>query len=232
MLETELYPPIKAYLKKNGYQVQAEVKNCDVVATKDNDLIIVELKTSANMTLLIQATARQAISDSVYIAIPRPKIKSRQWSGIKRVVKQLELGLLTIEQSPLGLSIIKHFDPQTGKRRISTAKHRAVIREIEQRSGDYNIGGSSGKKLMTAYKENAILIACGLRILGPSSPKTLRQLGTGDKTGRILASNYYGWFERIQRGVYQLTNQGANDLTNYPEVQKNAKNHLKQSLRA
>ena len=70
MLETDLYPPIKTYLELNGYQVNAEVKDCDIVASKENDIIVVELKTSINLTLLAQAVLRQSISDSVYIAVP------------------------------------------------------------------------------------------------------------------------------------------------------------------
>ena len=41
--ETELYPPVKAYLEANGYTVRAEVLGCDVVALKDDDVVAVEL---------------------------------------------------------------------------------------------------------------------------------------------------------------------------------------------
>ena len=70
MLESDLYQPVKDYLEKHGYTVRGEVKHCDMVAIKGDELIVVELKTGANMTLLVQATERQSISDSVYVAIP------------------------------------------------------------------------------------------------------------------------------------------------------------------
>ena len=35
MQETDLFPPVKKYLEANGYTVRAEVKNCDITATKD-----------------------------------------------------------------------------------------------------------------------------------------------------------------------------------------------------
>ena len=95
MAETDLFEPIKLYLESHGYKVDAEVRNCDVVATKDEDLIIIELKTSINMKLLIQATQRQAISNSVYVAIPEPKNKLR-FKDTKYLLKRLELGLLII----------------------------------------------------------------------------------------------------------------------------------------
>ena len=95
--ETDLSEPIKSYFKQKGYQVQAEVKNCDIIASKNDELIVVELKTSANMTLLIQATARQSISKHVYLAIPEPaKRKGTHWKGIVRVVSALDLGLLVV----------------------------------------------------------------------------------------------------------------------------------------
>ena len=77
MLESDLYLPVKDYLEKHGYRVRGEVKNCDVVATKEDDLIVVELKTSVSMTLLVQATERQSISDSVYVAVPKPGKSNR-----------------------------------------------------------------------------------------------------------------------------------------------------------
>jgi hypothetical protein len=39
MLETDLSAPVKSYLEGHGYQVNCEVKNCDIVATKDDDEI-------------------------------------------------------------------------------------------------------------------------------------------------------------------------------------------------
>ena len=55
---------------------------------------------------------------------------------------------------------------------------------------------------MTAYKESCIHIACCLSQFGPLSPKSLRQLGTGQKTQSILSKDYYDWFDRIERGTY------------------------------
>ena len=77
MIETELSPPVKAYLEFHGYQVNCEVKDCDIVAIKGDELVIVELKTSVNLTLLVQATKRQSIGDCVYIAVPASAKKNR-----------------------------------------------------------------------------------------------------------------------------------------------------------
>lgn len=218
MRETELYEPVKKYLESHGYRVKAEVVNCDLAATKGDELIIVELKPAANMRLLIQATDRQQTADSVYVGIPAPSKRNNHWRGIKRVLKQLELGLLVVNFGPMGAHVEKELDPLPGKPGRSGKKRRAVITELSERSGDYNIAGSTGRKLMTAYRENAILIACCLARFGPMSPRALRELGTGQRTLGILSNNHYGWFQRVDRGIYQITAQGIEDLKSYPEI--------------
>ena len=226
MLESDLYQPVKDYLEKHGYVVRGEVKHCDMVAIRGDDLIVVELKTGANMTLLVQATERQSISNSVYVAIPKPKRSNRQWLGVKRVLKRLELGLLVINQGPIGLTVVKHFDPIPTQRRKNTKKRKAVIQEIAERSGDYNTGGVSRQKLVTAYRENAILIACCLNQLWPTSTRALRALGTGAKTTRILSQNHYGWFQRVDRGVYRLTDSGALEAAEFEEIYQRAETFI------
>lgn len=223
MKETELYPPLRDWLEAAGYEVQAEVRNCDIVAVKDSDLIVIELKTSANMTLLIQATDRQRISDSVYVAVPAPSNRrSKQWRGTQRVLRQLELGLITI--NPASSKPVQiEFDPLPYQKRKTTKRRRAVIREVADRSASYNTAGSTQRKLMTAYRERAIQIACYLNDKGPMSPKDLRSLGTGEKTTAILSKNHYGWFQRVDRGIYEITDLGVSALQEYEDVVENIK---------
>ncbi|MBD3648040.1 MAG: hypothetical protein HUJ31_11455 [Pseudomonadales bacterium] len=230
MRETDLYQPVREYLESNGYDVQAEVKNCDIAATRGNELVIVELKAGANMRLLVQATDRQQISDSVYVAVPAPARTDNHWRGIQRVLRRLELGLLVVNFGPLGPRVEKLFDPLPYDRKKQSRKRRAVIAELAERSGDYNQGGSTGQKLVTAYRENAILIACCLARLGPSSPARLRSLGTGKRTLGILANNHYGWFQRVERGVYRITDQGLKDLEDYPELRQRSRALIDASL--
>ena len=112
MNETDLYQPLKTHFENQGCEVQAEVKHCDmVVTTPEGGLMVVELKTSVNLSLLIQATERQSISEHVYIAIPKKSYRRKQWQGIQRVVKQLGLGLLVVSISPLTSLVTEHFSP-------------------------------------------------------------------------------------------------------------------------
>jgi hypothetical protein len=45
-------------------------------------------------------------------------------------------------------------------------------------------------------------------------------MGTGPKTLSILRFNAYGWFERVDTGVYGLAAHAAADLGAWPELRK------------
>ena len=50
MRETDLYPPVKAFLEAQGYTVKGEVEGCDVVALRgDEPPVVVELKTAFSL---------------------------------------------------------------------------------------------------------------------------------------------------------------------------------------
>lgn len=221
--ESDLYQPIQKHFHKQGYQVNGEVNDCDLTAMKEGELVIVELKLSLNVELLIQATKRQRLTDLVYIAIPKPKrLRSKRWNDVRHLVRRLELGLITVSfttKTPK-LDFVTHPEPFDRKKvmRNSKKKRAALVKEIDGRSADYNVGGSNKTKIMTAYKESCIHIACCLEKHGPMSPKNLTRLGTGDKTPSILQKNYYRWFERVKRGVYQLTDIGREEMQKYPEL--------------
>jgi hypothetical protein len=218
--ETDLYPPLRDYLVEHGYTVRSEVHDCDVVAAKDDELIVVELKRHLSVALLIQATDRQRVTESVYIAVPRPKPGQwrRQWRGTRRLLRRLELGLIFVAwtKRKARVEIVQHPAPYDHRRR--PARRRAILEEVAQRSGDYNQGGSTRRELVTAYRENAIQIACYLDERGPQTPKALRALGTGPKTLSVLYSNFYGWFDRVGHGLYQINASGRAALKTYADV--------------
>lgn len=222
--EADLYKPIQRYFLREGYEVYGEVKDCDIVAVKEDDLVIVELKLTLSVDLLIQAAKRQKLTDQVYIAIPRPKgrLNSKQWADKCHLVKRLELGLIVVSfpGNHSKADILIH--PTSFHRKIAAGRNKmkreAILKEISGRSADFNIGGSSRTKIMTAYKENCIQIACILNNMGPLSPKALKVMGAGDKIPSILTNNYYGWFKRIKRGTYAITEKGRLEVQEYQEL--------------
>lgn len=221
--EVDLYEPVKSYFTNLGYMVYGEVKDCDVAAIKEDELVVIELKLTINVTLLIQATKRQRITDQVFIAIPKPNysLRSKKWRDLCYLVRRLELGLILVEFQGDEASAKVVIEPGLFDRKksmqLSKKRRTSVMKEIAGRSGDFNVGGSRQTEILSAYKENCIYIACCLIQFGPLSPKALREIGTGEKTSSILSQNYYGWFERIQRGVYVISDQGKVELDAYAE---------------
>jgi hypothetical protein len=224
ILETDLYKPVYDYLAEQGYTVHSEVKNCDITAVKGEELVVVELKTSFNLKLLVQAVKRQRVADSVYVAVPYPKGGKRAhgWADMCLLLRRLEMGLIVVKTGIENPEIELVFHPntfdrlksaQTGKR-----KRKSIIHEVEGRYGDFNTGGSNRRKLMTAYRENSIFIACCFEKYGGLTPAQLRKLGTGPKTLSILSKNYYGWFDKISKGIYVLHPDAKEFLANYPEL--------------
>ncbi|MCJ7749536.1 MAG: DUF2161 family putative PD-(D/E)XK-type phosphodiesterase [Armatimonadetes bacterium] len=218
LTEADLYEPIARYLDGLGYTVRGEVMDCDVTATRGDDLVVIEMKRTFCTALLVQATKRQRITDSVYIALPRPK-QTPHWRGIRRLLRRLELGLIFVSfgrRRKPRVEVVFHPIPHQRQKR--KAAKRAVLTEMEGRSGDFNCGGSTRRKILTAYRENAIEIACYLDAMGPMSPRQLRDLGTGAKTLSILYSNFYGWFERVDRGVYALRARGREEMGEFGKL--------------
>jgi len=222
--ETDLYGPVRDYLIAHGYTVRGEVKDCDVTAVKGDDLIVVELKRSFSTALLVQATRRQRVADSVYVALPRPQARTSRtdWRGFKTLLRRLELGLIFVSFTEDGPVVEVVFHPLPYEPKQNKRHRRAIIQEVAARTGDHNPGGSSRRKVLTAYREAAILIACYLEEYGPLQPRQLRTLGTGPKTLPILSSNFYGWFSRVSRGVYALSPKGNAAIgdcrRDYPEL--------------
>ena len=218
--ETALYAPVRDWLLRAGWEVRAEVRDCDVVARKGDDLVVVELKRQAGIRLLEQALDRQRITPAVYVAVPAQAIPKRRRAAARlfRLLRRLELGLLVVDlvAQPPRLSVLFH--PLPHKPRREKRRRVAVVEEMDGRSQNANTGGSTGRKRLTAYREQALYIACCMQRFGPLSPRKCRDLGACEKAGGILYSNFYGWFERVEKGVYTLSAAGLDGLAQWPQI--------------
>lgn len=211
--ETDLYAPIRAFLEEEGYQVQAEVKHCDIAAVKDGQLVVVELKKAFNLKLVYQALERQSLTEQVFVAIPRPKKGHREkaWKDMLRLLKRLELGLLTVAlDSPLQ-TVDVVLEPSDSLAWKNRKKREQVQAEMENRQMDVNVGGMTRRKIITAFREKSIRLACILEREGQVSTAALRERGMEDCIG-ILSRNYDKWFQRVEKGVYALSEKGKEAL--------------------
>ena len=213
--ETDLYEPIRVFLEEEGYQVQAEVKNCDIAAVKDGQLVIVELKKAFNLKLVYQGLERQSLTEQVFVAIPRPKKGQREkaWKDMLKLLKRLELGLLTVAlDSPLQ-TVDVVLEPSDSLAWKNRKKREKVQAELEQRQVDANVGGMTRRKIMTAFREKSIRLACLLEKEEQVSTASLRERGLEDYIG-ILSRNYDKWFRRVEKGAYALSEKGKEALGN------------------
>ncbi len=209
MPETDLYPPIKAFLESQGYTVKAEVKSCDVVAMRGDDPpIIIELKTGLTLQLFYQAMDRLTLTDTVYIAIAKPK-RAVPADAVK-LCKRLGLGLIIVANSGT-VQVIA--DPVPYTPRHHSKRKSALLKEFRSRLGDPNTGGSTKTKLMTAYKQDALLCLSHLNANGPTKISILRNETRVDRAATILRSDYYGWFTKQTRGIYGVTDKGVEAVT-------------------
>jgi len=231
--EEDLYQPVRSYFEGLGYTVNAEVLHCDVTAVKEKVLVVIEMKTSLNLDVILQAVQRQKVADFAYIAVPKNSqlIRKKRWQNICHLLKRLELGLLlvTLRKKDSFVEEVIQPVPFDRARSISSAKRnrKAVIHEIQERHGDYNTGGSTRKKLVTSYREIVLQIAVVLKEFGPCAVKKIREAGRlPQKTGQILLKNHYGWFEKESRGVYRLTEKALVEMENYPDLTAYYRNSL------
>jgi hypothetical protein len=206
-LESDLYAPVKALLEGQGYSVKGEVRGCDVVAVRgDEPPVIVELKRAFGMGLVLQGINRLALSDAVYLAVGAwPK----NLRDVRRLCRRLGLGLMVV----VGERVDILLDPAPYKPRKDRRRLGRMLGEHARRIGDPTLGGSSTKvPMMTAYRQEALRCAGLLAKNGPMKIAALKLAADAPKAAAILSADYYGWFERIERGIYGLTPKGRMGL--------------------
>lgn len=148
---------------------------------------------------------------------------TKRWKNICYLLRRLELGLFLVSFKGERAFVEEVMPPQPFDRNLSkktsSRKKKSVLNEFSKRHGDYNIGGCTGKKLVTVYREQAIQIGALIGKYGDLSPKKLKELGADkDKTSKILQDNHYGWFYRVSRGLYALSDKGKSELNEYCEL--------------
>ncbi|MEM7652379.1 MAG: DUF2161 family putative PD-(D/E)XK-type phosphodiesterase [Pseudomonadota bacterium] len=234
--EEDLYPPVKAFLERQGYTVKGEVRGCDLVAVRADDAkenpaapVVVELKLSLTLPLLLQAVDRLKMTDSVYLAFPRPKGRNNTLTRHRREVlalcKRLGIGLLLIDPSMLTrkrvanpLAVEAVLDPLPYAPRKVKRRTTLLLREFSHRVGDPNKGGITKRPIVTAYRQRTLMLAATLAREVEASPKTLREITGVEKAATMLRNDVYGWFHRVDRGVYTLSPKGLEALKTFSDV--------------
>jgi len=218
-LETDLYPPIKTMLEQQGFVVKGEIKQCDVMALRDEQMLVVELKTTLNLTLILQAVERLALTEFVYIAVPADcaPLKKQQKSIVK-LLRRLGLGLIVVAFVGEQTYVETMVSPGDYQPRKNHGKVKLALNEFHQRHGDPELGGANNSsKKMTVYRQRMIRVAQYLAANGATKASLVAQGIDEPKAGTMLSNNLYGWFERVSTGIYQLSQQGQLDIVHWGE---------------
>jgi hypothetical protein len=219
--ETVLYGPVKAFLEAQGFEVKGEVCGCDLVACRgDEPPVIVELKLRFNLALVLQGIDRLRISERVYLAVLRSPYRARgllpEAPSVRRLCRRLGLGLMIVGRRADTVLVLEEpgpYRPRPARRRVLR-----LADEFARRQGDLNIGGRTRAPIVTAYRQDALCCARALAEAGPMRLRDLRAASGVEAAAPILQRNVYGWFARLARGTYGLTDAGHAALGQFAEA--------------
>lgn len=204
--ETTLYAAVKAHLEGLGYEAKGEVCGCDIVAVRAGEppfLVVTEMKMGFTLELLLQGVDRMAAADEVWLAV-RATTRGRDADRrVHKLCRLLGFGLLSVNPGRAGVQVLA--EPSPYRPRGNPRRRARLLREHSRRRGDPNKGGATRTPIMTAYRQSALALVSAMRE-GPRRPRDLAP--EVPEAGAMLRRNVYGWFDRVERGLYRLTPAG------------------------
>ncbi len=216
LVETSLYAPVKRFLEGLGFEVKGEICGCDVVALDQGApvaVVIGELKLTFTLELLLQAADRVSVCDDVWLAVQA----SRRGRGreadprVKKLCRLLGFGLLAVTATGKVEVLV---EPVPWRPRKDGKRRSRIVDEHRRRVGDPASGGSTRRPIMTAYRQQALACAVALE-QAPGRPRDLKQ--SLPDAPKILLRNVYGWFVRVERGHYGLSESGRAALVHWKD---------------
>src|SRR5712692_3523592 len=176
--EASLYAPVKRFLERRGYEVKGEVRGCDLVARRgDEPMVVVELKLRFSLGLVLQGVDRLALTERVYLAVPRPLLPHRRSRGlapdspgIRKQCRRLGLGLVLVGRR--SVEILE--EPVPSRPRPAKLRALRLKDEFDRRVRDANVGVAVGVPVVTAYRQDALRCARALALGGPMGLRALR----------------------------------------------------------
>jgi hypothetical protein len=214
IVESCLYLPVKRFLERLGFEVKGEVCGCDLVALDSGSptaVLIGELKLTFTLDLVLQAVDRTPGCEEVWLAVRA----SRRGRGrecdprVKKLCRFLGFGLLAVSATGKIEVIV---EPVPWRPRRDAKRRSKIVDEHRRRRGDPAAGGSTRQPIMTAYRQQALACAAALA-QAPARPRDLK--AEMPDAPQILLRNVYGWFTRVERGVYTLSDGGRAALVRW-----------------
>ncbi|MGA7487025.1 MAG: DUF2161 family putative PD-(D/E)XK-type phosphodiesterase [Xanthobacteraceae bacterium] len=214
--ETSLYAPVKRFLETLGFDVKGEICGCDLVALREGEppvVVVGELKLGFNLELVLQGINRTSACDEIWLAVRVSGRGGRERDPrVRKLCRFLGFGLLGVAASGRVEVLV---EPGPWRPRRDPRRRSRLVHEHRRRIGDPALGGTCKLPIMTAYRQQAL--ACASSLAG--GPRRTSELKTAiPDAPKILLRNVYGWFIRVERGVYALTQAGTAALARWPQV--------------
>jgi hypothetical protein len=205
--------------------VKGEVCGCDLVGLRaeigdEPPLVVIgEMKQSFTLELVLQGVDRAAAGDEIWLAVRASAKRGRERDPrARKLCRLLGFGLLGVLSSGRVEILV---EPGPWRPRRNARRRARLVAEHRRRLGDPAVGGGTRAPIMTAYRQQALTIAAALDAAarkgeGPQRPRDIKLLAPD--APKILLHNVYGWFLRIERGRYGLTDAGRAALQRWPQA--------------
>jgi hypothetical protein len=108
-------------------------------------------------------------------------------------------------------------DPSPYVPRKNSGKAGRLKKEFDARVGDPNAGGATRTKIITSYRQNALRCAALLSKSGALKANEVKQQTGVEKAATLMRNNHYGWFEKVERGIYKLAECAETELKEYAD---------------
>jgi hypothetical protein len=227
--ETSLYAPVKRFLETLGFDVKGEVCGCDLVALRADKprsgrvsgartiesprwpLASLASAAGGDEPPVLQGINRTAACDEVWLAVRIAGRGGRENDPrVRKLCRFLGFGLLGVMATGRVEVLV---EPGPWRPRRDPKRRSRLVNEHRRRLGDPVAGGCTKVPIMTAYRQQAL--ACAASLL--SGPRRTREIRVAiPDAPKIFLRNVYGWFARVERGVYTLTPEGTTALTRWP----------------
>lgn len=173
-------------------------------------LVILEMKLGFTLELVLQGVDRLASADEVWLAVLATRHGRDRDRRARALCRLLGFGLLAAHLPGGGVEVLA--EPEPYRPRANLRRRRALLAEHRARRGDPSPGGTRGEPILTVYRQEAL--ACAAKLAdGPLRPRDLTEVAP--RAGIILQRDVYGWFTRVERGVYRLNAQGQAALARW-----------------
>ncbi len=214
MTEQELAIPVVEWLQSQHWDVYQEVQFfsggpiMDIVAVRDNIMMVVEVKKS--LGLAVMAQAKRSLWQSHYTAVAVPKPVYRAYSSnperefAKSICKSLGIGVIEVSGIRDGKFVRQEVDPKLIRTSHSQAKcHMECLHEGHKTS---STAGSANGGHWTPYRQTMDNVK---RILKQHGPLTLKEIM------KILKGDHHYSSEQSARGSIR---KALSDWENWAEI--------------